>query len=72
MAFLLIIPAWLLLVSLVIALCHAARHGDRQLKSGSPRRPEDAPVARGASWPGGVLVPASCDRPWALSPRPLP
>jgi hypothetical protein len=39
MAFLLIIPAWLFLLSLVIGLCHAARLGDRPLQQVSPDEP---------------------------------
>lgn len=43
MALVLIPACWLLLVSLVIGACAAARRGDRQLRRGAPTRaPGDA------------------------------
>jgi hypothetical protein len=71
MAFLLIIPAWLLLLSLVVGLCHAARLGDRQLQPPASRRTAGAPLARGVDRPDGVLVLGSRERALGLSPRVL-
>ena len=42
MSLLLIIPAWLLLSSLVAALCLAARLGDRDAQQSSRARPRSA------------------------------
>jgi hypothetical protein len=43
MAFLLIIASWLVIVSLVVGACLAARRGDRQLERGtSARAPGDS------------------------------
>lgn len=66
MALLLIIPSWLLLLSLVTGLCHAARLGDRQLQQGSPTHAASASSADSVAAPNGVLSPGSCDRTWGL------
>jgi hypothetical protein len=46
MALLLIIPSWLLLLSLVIGLCRAARLGERHRQQASPLRAASDPSAR--------------------------
>jgi len=55
MALLLIIPCWLLLASLVIALCRAARLGDRQPPQASPRHGAGDPGAHRVARANGVL-----------------
>ena len=66
MALLLIIPSWLLLLSLVAGLCHAARLGDRHPQQGSPTPAASAASAPDVAAPNGGLEPASPDRAWAL------
>jgi hypothetical protein len=45
MALLLIVPAWLFIVALVIALCFAAQRGDRRTDEHAAPRPTGEPLA---------------------------
>jgi hypothetical protein len=64
MAILLIILAWLLLVSLVAGVCLAAGRGDRQLQSDTPQR---APSGAGEAAGEPLARPFETPRPKAAS-----
>jgi hypothetical protein len=57
MALLLIIACWLLLLSLIMALCRAARLGDRQPPQGSPTPTASASRTHHAATPSGRWIP---------------
>jgi hypothetical protein len=73
MAFLLLIPLWLLVLSLVAGLCRAARFGDRDAQDLAAMNAASAPSAEASAAPSDGLGPALGARAYGpLSARTTP
>jgi hypothetical protein len=71
MLLLLIPAAWLGILTILVAVCHTAAHGDAQLSAGAP--PLSGPIGMRLRLDGPVASPSRARRPHRrLRPRHVP